>query len=197
VEQFDSRGGGGTRRSGERGVTRMTFRRTNQPRQGRSPAVYIIRRTPGPDRRFDLGNIPILDKGRSIRECRDVLRRLGHVLMIVAVLAANGTHWMVLQSIAWTTMLADNLQTSSLSQAIVRTFDGQHPCCFCKQIAKAKQSEKKSDFQVELKRLDFSYSNSELVFCPPSEFRELRAGNETGPLLTRAPAVPPPKALLA
>jgi hypothetical protein len=126
-----------------------------------------------------------------------VLRRLGYVLMIVAVLAANGTHWMIFQSIAWTTMLADNLHTVSLSEAIVHTFDGKHPCCLCKEIAKGKQSEKKSDFQVELKRPDFSYSNSDLIFSPPSEFRELRAGNETGPSLTRSPAVPPPKELLA
>lgn len=115
--------------------------------------------------------------------------------MIVAVLAASGTHWMVFQSIAWTTMLADNLHTTSLSQAIARTFDGKHPCCLCKEIARSKRSEKKSDFQVELKRLDFSYSDSEVVLCPPSAFRELRAGNETGPLLAKAPAVPPPKEL--
>ena len=125
-----------------------------------------------------------------------MLRRIGHVLMIVAVLAASGTHWMILQSIAWTTMLADNLQTGSLSQAIERTFDGKHPCPLCKAIAAGKQSEKKSDFQLEMKRLDFSYSNSGFVFYPPSDFRELRAGNESGLLLTHAPAVPPPEGLL-
>jgi hypothetical protein len=117
--------------------------------------------------------------------------------MVAAVLAASGTHWMVLQSIAWTTMLAENLHTDSLSQAIVRTFDGKHPCCICKAIAKGKQSEKKPDFQAETQKLDFSYTNSGFIFCPPSEFRELRAENETGLLLTHAPAVPPPKELLA
>lgn len=126
-----------------------------------------------------------------------MLRKLGLVLMVLAVLAASGTHWMVFQSIAWTTMLADNLQTTSLSQAIARTFDGKHPCCLCKEIAKSKQSEKKTDLQVELKRLDFSYSNFGFVLYPPSEFRELRPGNETGLLLAHAPAVPPPKELLA
>lgn len=94
-------------------------------------------------------------------------------------------------------MLADNLHTASLSEAIVHTFDGKHPCCLCKEIARGKQSDKKTDFQMELKRLDFSYSNSEFLFLAPSAFRELRPANQSAPLLMRAPAVPPPKELLA
>ncbi len=115
--------------------------------------------------------------------------------MIVAVLSATGTHWMLLQSVAWTRMLAENLHKSSICQAVEHTFDGKHACCICKEISKGKQSEKKNDVQVELKRLEFPYTKSEFVFCPPSEFRELRAANETGPLLTQAPAVPPPRQL--
>ncbi len=138
-----------------------------------------------------------LDKPAVFRDRRVVLRRIGHVLMIVAVLSATGMHWMILQSVAWTTMLAANLHSSSLSQAIEHTFDGKHPCCLCKAIAKGKQSEKKSDFQAEMKMLDFSHSNFEFVFCPPSAFRELRPANESASRLTHSPAVPPPKELLS
>lgn len=134
-----------------------------------------------------------LDKARAILECLVVFRKIGNLLMIVAVLLATGTHWMVLQSIAWTGMLAENLQTNSLSKAIVCTFDGKHPCCICKEIAKRKQSERKSDLQMESTKLEFPYSKSEFVFCPPSAFREMRAGDESGPLLTHAPPVPPPR----
>ena len=116
--------------------------------------------------------------------------------MIVAVLSATGMHWMVLQSVAWTTMLVENLQTEPLDEALVCTFDGKHPCCLCKQIAKAKQTEKKSDVQMELRRLDFSYSNPEFALCPPSDFYELRAANESALLILHAPAVPPPKLVL-
>lgn len=122
-----------------------------------------------------------------------MFRKIGNVLMIFAVLAATGTHWMILQSIAWTGMLAENLNKTTLEQAIVHTFDGKHPCCLCKEIAKHKQSEKKSDLQVELKRLEFPYEKLEFVFSPPSEFRELRLRDESGPLLTHAPPVPPPR----
>ena len=117
--------------------------------------------------------------------------------MIVAVLMATGTHWVVLQSIAWTGMLAENLHSSSLPKAIACTFDGKHPCCLCKEIAKNKQSEKKSDLQVELGKLEFPYTKFDFNFCPPSDFRELRAGDESGPVLTHAPPKPPPRGIAA
>ena len=135
----------------------------------------------------------MLDKAPPVRERWVVFQKIGNLLMIFAVLAATGTHWMILQSVAWTRMLAENLQTSSLQKAIVCTFDGKHPCCLCKRIAKEKQSEKKSDLQVELKKLEFPYEKFEFIFSPPSEFRELRAIDENGLVLAHAPPVPPPR----
>jgi hypothetical protein len=125
-----------------------------------------------------------------------VFRKFGNVLMILAVLSATGTHWLALQSVAWTTMLAENLQTTSWQKAVTCTFDGKHPCCLCKEIAKDKQSEKKSDAQLELKKLEYSYTSFKFVFCPPSEFYEVRALDDAPASLTRAPSVPPPKELL-
>jgi hypothetical protein len=117
--------------------------------------------------------------------------------MILAVLSATGTHWLALQSVAWTTMLADNLEaTQSWQAALTRTFDGRHPCCLCKEIAKDKQSEKKSDAQAEVKKLDYSYTSFEFIFCPPSEFYELGTAHQAVASLTHAPSVPPPRELL-
>jgi hypothetical protein len=93
-------------------------------------------------------------------------------------------------------MLAENLHTSSFSRAIQRTFDGKHPCCLCKQIAKDKQSEKKSDAQVESKKIDFSLNHVEFVFCAPDQFYEVPSLNDAAISVTRTPALPPPKALL-
>ncbi len=126
-----------------------------------------------------------------------VFRKLGQVLMIVAVLSATGTHWLAFQSVAWTAMLAENLQDSSFERALQRTFDGKHPCCLCKEIAKDKQLEKKSDVQNELKKLDFSHSHFAFVFCAPSHFYEVRSANNTALSLAEPPSLPPPKELLA
>jgi hypothetical protein len=116
--------------------------------------------------------------------------------MIFAVLAATGAPWLALQSVAWTAMLAENLHSTSWEQAVERTFDGKHPCCLCKQIAAARKSEKKSDAQVEVKKLDYSYTNFEFAFCPPSQFYETGGAFNSPVSLTYQPPVPPPKALL-
>ncbi|MEY2466890.1 MAG: hypothetical protein QOD03_1411 [Verrucomicrobiota bacterium] len=125
-----------------------------------------------------------------------MFRKLGHTLLIIALLSATGTHWFVLQSVAWTTMLANNLQTTSFCQAMERTFDGRHPCKFCKRISQGKQTEKKSDLQVELKKLEFSYAPAVFIFTAPTIFWETASVNNILSLLTSAPPVPPPRELL-
>lgn len=134
------------------------------------------------------GNNPLTDDW-------PVFRKFGQVLMIFAALSATGTHWLALQSVAWTTMLAENLHKASWEHAVQCTFDGKHPCCLCKQIAKEKQSEKKSDVQVEVKQLEYSYTRFEFVFCPPSHFYEVHAASDAAVSLTQAPSLPPPKEL--
>jgi len=125
-----------------------------------------------------------------------VFRRIGHVLVLFALLTAIGAHWLVLQSVAWTTMLADNLRTTSLPAAVERTFDGKHPRALCKQIAKGKQTEKKTEFRVEPNKFEFSYSPAAFVFVAPTDFWEVSPFDAPASLLPRAPPVPPPKELL-
>jgi hypothetical protein len=70
-------------------------------------------------------------------------------LVVLALVLSTGLHWAALQTVAWTTMLADNLRQQSLTQAVSQTFDGQHPCCLCKAIAAGKQSEKKTELAFQ------------------------------------------------
>ena len=58
-----------------------------------------------------------------------------------------GMHWGLLQSIAWTGMMMRYAHEGSVSEAVSRTFDGQHPCCLCKLIQKARAEEKKQNGQ--------------------------------------------------
>lgn len=58
-----------------------------------------------------------LDAPSFFAELSMVLKRLVHTLAVLPLLFANGAHWVVLQSVAWTTMLADNLHTRPLSEA--------------------------------------------------------------------------------
>ena len=74
-----------------------------------------------------------------------VLRRLGLLFAALALFSIAGGHWAVLQTVAWAGMLRDyTLKTGSVAAAVEQTFDGQHPCELCLQIAAAKQQEAKA-----------------------------------------------------
>lgn len=122
-----------------------------------------------------------------------MFRGLGHVLLIAALLAATGTHWAVLQSVAWTTMLAGNLRTDSFAEAVHKTFDGQHPCCLCKRISDGKKSEKKAEFPVSLKKFEFDSRRTTFVFCRPQAFTLLAGECFSMRELAHQPPTPPPR----
>lgn len=117
--------------------------------------------------------------------------------MIVALLAATGAHWAALQSVAWTTMLANNLKSGSLSQALEKTFDGRHPCPLCKAVAAGKKSETKSEFTLELKRLEYPPAPERFVLIAPTQFQLMPEANSFSDALPREPLTPPPRSFLA
>jgi hypothetical protein len=131
--------------------------------------------------------------GATFVQCTSVLKRFGHVMLLVAVLAVSGGHWLALQTVAWSTMLAENLQSSSVSEAIQNTFDGNHPCSLCKQIAKGKQSEKKTEFPLQLNRLDFPPVPENFVLIAPSRFELLPVENFSAQTLAQRTPTPPPR----
>jgi hypothetical protein len=149
-------------------------------------------------RKTKLGHYPKtepLDISLSIPDKPFVFSRIGHTLLIVALLSATGAHWAVLQSVAWTTMLVDNARVESFSAAFEKTFDGKHPCALCKKIAQGRQSEKKSDVQTELKKLDFFNQQLAFVLHSPAHFTLTGQLDSPAPLLSHAPPVPPPRSL--
>ncbi len=119
------------------------------------------------------------------------------MLIALALASSIGLHWTVLQAVAWAAMIVSYSQEAPLGEAVVKTFDGQHPCTLCKQIAKGKRSEKKSEYKFELKKVEFPYAPFAFIFRAPSSFREVRAGDDRSDLLTHAPAIHPPRGFLA
>jgi hypothetical protein len=124
-----------------------------------------------------------------------VLSRIGHLLLIVALLGATGGHWAALQSVAWARMFADNARVAPLSEALEKTFDGKHLCPLCKQIAKGRQGERKSDAQLEIKKLEFLRQSAEFVIISPAQFYVMQDRPVAVPSLTKSPPVPPPRNL--
>jgi hypothetical protein len=126
-----------------------------------------------------------------------VFVRFGKIFVMVALIATTGMHWAALQSVAWTTMLADNLRTHSITEAVTQTFDGRHPCCLCKAIVAAKKSEKKNEFTVQTQKLEFPPVKENFVLIAPSHFQLLPQVNFSAESLNQQPLTPPPRGLFA
>lgn len=122
-----------------------------------------------------------------------MLVRLGKVFVVFALVATLGAHWALLQTVAWTTMLASNLQSGSLHDAVTKTFDGEHPCCLCKAIAAAKKSEQKSQITFEQQKLDFPLLQENLVLIAPSRLKLFPRENLSFEPVSQKPPTPPPR----
>jgi hypothetical protein len=126
-----------------------------------------------------------------------VTHRIRNALLIAVLLAGTGAHWGALQSVAWTHMLAENLRTTSFAQAVVRTFDGQHPCSICKVIASAKKSEKRAEFSQPVTKLEFPLTMQSPLLIAPTRSQLVPTANELVESLFHQPPTPPPRAICA
>ena len=122
-----------------------------------------------------------------------MLTRLSRIVLAVALAAAIGLHWALLQSIAWTGMVVSRAHTSSLKAALAKTFDGKHPCSLCKQIEQGKRSEKQSDREIEGKNLDFIGDHQNFVFAAPTRFHLLPSFDASAVSRSTRPPAPPPR----
>ncbi len=122
-------------------------------------------------------------------------RHLATVLAIASVLLASGGHWLLLQSVAWGGMLISYSTSTSLSEAINRTFDGEHPCKLCKVIQAGR--EKESDRPtLPSPRIPDLFCESRRVTVPTCEAELPRITSTLQRLNSRdhRPPTPPPKA---
>jgi hypothetical protein len=122
-----------------------------------------------------------------------VFVRIGKIFLVIALVAILGAHWTLLQTVAWTTMLADNLCTHSVKEAVAETFDGNHLCDLCKAIAAGKQSEKKTEFSLESQKLEFPPAKQNFVLIAPSQFQLLPLENSSAKSFAQKPLLQPPR----
>jgi len=118
---------------------------------------------------------------------------LAKFLVVAALVLTLGAHWALLQTVAWTAMLANNLRMHSFSESVCRTFDGKHPCPICLAIAAAKKSEKKSGFTFQTQRLEFPPLKESIALIAPSRFELLPQKNFSAESVSQKPPTPPPR----
>src|SRR6184192_2864605 len=74
-----------------------------------------------------------------------VRAKFAQAFVVCALVFAIGAHWTLLQSIAWVGMAVSYTQNSTLKEALLKTFDGKHPCTLCKVVQQGKNAQKKQD----------------------------------------------------
>ncbi|MGH7940813.1 MAG: hypothetical protein ACREE6_02665 [Limisphaerales bacterium] len=121
-----------------------------------------------------------------------VLLRLAKVSVVFALVAVLSAHWALLQTVAWTTMLASNLESCSLHDAVARTFDGRHPCPLCRAIAAAKKSQQKNHSNLRSEKLQFAPLPGHLVLTAPSPVK-IPSENGCAESVSQKPPTPPPR----
>jgi len=134
-----------------------------------------------------------LTKIGLIASLASVLRQVGRIATIGALCCAIGMHWIVLQSLAWTTMLIDYSKRAPLCQAIAQTFDGAHPCSLCHVVNKGKSSEKKSDLQSPMPKIDMICVSRSGHSTRPFVPFEYTVRDFCSSQIGRSPPVPPPR----
>jgi hypothetical protein len=121
-----------------------------------------------------------------------VLSKVSKWLLVFSLCVTLGFHWGLLQSVAWVGMIVNYSRQGSFSEAVGKTFDGQHPCPLCKLVRAGKTSEKKPEAQQNTKKLDL-FAGQVAAFDFPSR----PACNFPVPALiaSRAdtPLLPPPR----
>jgi hypothetical protein len=123
----------------------------------------------------------------------EMTRRLFQFSVALALIAAVGGHWTVLQSVAWVGMAVNYSQDASLAVALKKTFDGDHPCRLCVAVKHGKQEEKKRDvFKVET-RLDLVCLAPVAYLHPALPFTLLSPPSHSALARGEAPPTPPPR----
>ncbi len=121
------------------------------------------------------------------------LLRLNQYLLIVAMFAACGGHWLVLQSVAWSGMIVEYSRTAGLVVGVEKTFDGQHPCDFCKVIQKSRHSEQTRDAQLIASKFEWFYAAEPALLMPPVKSLKHFVSDRFHDPRMEPPAVPPPR----
>jgi hypothetical protein len=123
-------------------------------------------------------------------------RILSYATALLAALALCGGHWVLLQSVAWTTMIVTYSQDSTITAAIQKTFDGAHPCNLCQTVS-AGIGKQKSDTAIghtgHHADLQYVFFNAPNTLFPPTISYFLQTSDTVGETLLPSPATPPPR----
>jgi hypothetical protein len=119
------------------------------------------------------------------------------MFVVAALVLMTGAHWAALQTVAWTTMLAENLCHDSVAESVAKTFDGEHLCPLCKAIAAAKKSEKKSEAVAPVLKMEFPPAPENFLLISPAPVSAFSLVDFSAGAFFSKPPLPPPRGFFA
>jgi hypothetical protein len=128
-----------------------------------------------------------------LRAVRRFTLLLAHLAVIAALAVGSGAHWVVLQSVAWATMLVEYSHDASLTEAVAKTFDGRHPCEMCLTIEGAEKQQKQQQAAQPVPEIKGVLAPVLHVAAPAYVFLEWPVLVESAVPLSHTPPVPPPR----
>jgi hypothetical protein len=129
-----------------------------------------------------------------------LLQRIGLPLICMAMFSIAGGHWAALQVLAWTQMARAYSRSADVVGALIKTFDGKHPCTLCYKVKEGRQKEKRdpASAKVSKKTEAFATSTSDNLRQPLSvDFSFPRLVDFVFLARAEAPPRPIPRAFLS
>jgi len=122
-----------------------------------------------------------------------VKSRVVQWISVLALTFVLGGHWALLQSVAWVTMAVGYSQAAPLKEALVKTFDGKHPCDLCKFVDEGRKSEKSHQATIIVEKIDLFLTDNPVLLDPPRPMHVLQARARSIASWIDSPLPPPPR----
>jgi hypothetical protein len=95
------------------------------------------------------------------------MRRLTHLVVLLAFVFSCGGQWAAIQCLAWANMVREYSQVVPLTEAVKMTFSGDYPCSICKALAEKRSTDQQKALALEKYDKKF-VSLAALSVAPPS-----------------------------
>lgn len=122
-----------------------------------------------------------------------MLQRIKQWSVVLVLVFVIGAHWALLQSAAWVGMTVKFARTDSITVALQKTFDGEHPCAVCKMVKEGKASERKQELQKTEGKFEFFTAAGACELFPPGPIRHFTPVPEQADASRAAPLLQPPR----
>jgi len=124
------------------------------------------------------------------------LPRLARRVLVLLLCLSLGMHWAVLQGVAWTGMFLANLNQGTVTEAVEKTFDGEHPCPLCLAVKEGQKQEKDDSKPLtakSVKKFEAVLVAETRLVAPPAQIRSFPWLVSRFEGRSERPSMPPPR----